>query len=361
MARATINSTVEQKLADPYYDWSQESGNPGTDIVRSARATSDQLGRRSVVGQVDADLTNRDIVARGPDHTYGDVARDTALGAAIPASFLGGPVGMAAGGGLALQSLKEALQNPSALGFGMAGLGLLPFMKLAKGAGKLAQTAKPLEVITDRTAMFDDIASRATGRSAQVESAVGSRAVRPVTNTAPTDAAVGGRLGRRGTSGKVEDVVEDALFETANQPGMRESLEALRRATQVVRPAASTADEIAAFTRQSPATFRRQTPELLEGVAADVAGGDVGSVAAPGFGLGAITPMSQVPTSKAKQAADAMAAMQSMTRPKMAPKLAPPPGRAAGFTDLTEDEIAAAMQSGYTYGQGLPETVRRLR
>lgn len=82
----------------------------------------------------------------GVAKTYGKVAKDTAVGAAIPASFLGGPVGMAAGGVLAAEGLGNAIEDPSAMNVGQAALGLLPFAgpvsRAAKVAGEESRVAK---------------------------------------------------------------------------------------------------------------------------------------------------------------------------------------------------------------------------
>lgn len=67
--------------------------------------------------------------------------------AALPASFLGGPVGMAAGGYYALQGLDEAIEDPSVGNAAMAGLGVLPFVKPVKAAMAASRTAKDMKNI----------------------------------------------------------------------------------------------------------------------------------------------------------------------------------------------------------------------
>lgn len=77
----------------------------------------------------------------GATRRYGAPVVGAAKAAAIPASFLGGPVGMIAGGALAVEGLNAAVKDPSVTNVGMAGLGALPFMRLAKGVRGATKTA----------------------------------------------------------------------------------------------------------------------------------------------------------------------------------------------------------------------------
>lgn len=106
--------------------------------------------KRSVVDDAN-DFAKSEAAARkaaerltpmGVAKTYGKVAKDAAVGAAIPASFLGGPVGLAAGGVLAAEGLGNAVEDPSALNVGTAALGMLPFVKPARAAMKAGSEAR---------------------------------------------------------------------------------------------------------------------------------------------------------------------------------------------------------------------------
>ena len=79
----------------------------------------------------------------------GRTIREGAMGAALPLAFAGGPVGMAAGGYLALDGIESAIKDPSVGNVAMAGLGALPFigpagraMKAGKAATKVGEVER---------------------------------------------------------------------------------------------------------------------------------------------------------------------------------------------------------------------------
>lgn len=67
--------------------------------------------------------------------------------ALIPASFLGGPVGMAAGGAMTLDAIDELINNPSVTNAIPVALGALPFVKPIRNAMKARNEAKAVDEI----------------------------------------------------------------------------------------------------------------------------------------------------------------------------------------------------------------------
>lgn len=122
------------------------------DPVQNAKAL---LSKRSVVDDANAFADSEEAAGReaqkltpmGTAKRYGKVAKDTAVAAAIPASFLGGPVGMAAGGVLAMDGINSAIKDPSVGNLSMAALGTLPFVKPVRNLMKGAATAKTIKGI----------------------------------------------------------------------------------------------------------------------------------------------------------------------------------------------------------------------
>jgi hypothetical protein len=66
----------------------------------------------------------------------GPVIKDAVLGAAVPASFLGGPVGPAAMALLGISGAMDFAEDPSLESGAMAGLGLMPVVGRAAGGAK---------------------------------------------------------------------------------------------------------------------------------------------------------------------------------------------------------------------------------
>ena len=99
------------------------------------------LAKRTVADEArdfaEAQRTSGEIVRRGPDVTYGGVAKDALSAAALPAAFLSGPVGGTAAAYFALDALKNAAKNPSAMNVGMAGLSAIPAVRPLRQAGGL--------------------------------------------------------------------------------------------------------------------------------------------------------------------------------------------------------------------------------
>lgn len=112
-------------------------------VVDDARdfATSEAAARREA----------ETLTTGGKVKRYGTPVVDALKTAAIPASFLGGPVGMAAGGALILDSLNNAVDDPSVTNVGMAGLGALPFAgPMMKTLGRMKPGAKNVMGAVDR-------------------------------------------------------------------------------------------------------------------------------------------------------------------------------------------------------------------
>lgn len=92
--------------------WEQKHPNePLSDVAQSHVAEQGAQDRLSLMGKIKA---------------YGEPVMDAARTAAIPASLLSGPVGMAAGGYLAYRGIKDAVQDPSPTNIGLAALQSLP-------------------------------------------------------------------------------------------------------------------------------------------------------------------------------------------------------------------------------------------
>ena len=64
------------------------------------------------------------------------VAWEAAKGAMLPAAFLGGPIGVAAGGALALEGIRNAVDDPSPVNVGMAALGATPAVSMLRRGGR---------------------------------------------------------------------------------------------------------------------------------------------------------------------------------------------------------------------------------
>ena len=133
------NESIDQRpsMASLYED------EPTTaELLAQAQGTLDSTAdtARQVAGA--GEISRRSITpgpqstemhAPEPEYGYGDVARDTVVGASIPASFLPGPIGLAAG---AIQGI-DALAGGNPLG---AGLAALPAIRALRGAKGMAPT-----------------------------------------------------------------------------------------------------------------------------------------------------------------------------------------------------------------------------
>lgn len=118
---------------------------------------------------------NHPLKAETPDYTYSDVAKDAAIGGMIPASFLGGPVGMAAAGGLGLEGIKNFVDRPSyGSGFG-ALLGLIPGFAAARGIGRAAEAAPAVERVAAK--VMPTMADIIKGEAGTAEAATGNPAM----------------------------------------------------------------------------------------------------------------------------------------------------------------------------------------
>ena len=132
------------------------SGLTIDEILAGAKASLGRGDRLSNEIGVDA-LARRNLdtryryLAENPEHTYGDVATDALRGAALPAAFLSGPVGMAAGGYFALNAIKNLVRDPSMGNAIMAGLSAIPGAAQARGAYRGAQAAKATQAARSAT------------------------------------------------------------------------------------------------------------------------------------------------------------------------------------------------------------------
>ena len=113
------------------------------DPVQAAKAL---MSRRSVADDAGAFAASEGAARReaetltpmGTAKRYGKPLADAGRAAAIPAAFLSGPVGMAAGSVLAMEGLGNALKDPTLGNAAMAGLGALSFAKpIMKGVKRL--------------------------------------------------------------------------------------------------------------------------------------------------------------------------------------------------------------------------------
>ena len=93
-----------------------------------------EIGRRGIT----SGTQSSEMHAPEPEYGYGDLARDTVVGASIPASFVPGPVGMVAG---AIQGL-DALAGGNPIGAGLAAIPAMRALKGAKGAASMGPIRK---------------------------------------------------------------------------------------------------------------------------------------------------------------------------------------------------------------------------
>jgi hypothetical protein len=105
------------------------------DIMREAKRF---LGKRTVVDEANAAGANEHAQLSEMNRLesgarVAPVLARAGKAALLPAAFLGGPVGMAAGGALAFEGINDAMNDPSAGNVAVAGLGMLPFAKPVKG------------------------------------------------------------------------------------------------------------------------------------------------------------------------------------------------------------------------------------
>lgn len=321
----TSNQMLDQLLAE------QKAGTY-VDPLASAQAWLAKTNRPgNVVNDVNREVGDKSAAAAQANrYTYGNAARDIALEATLPVgAFMSGPVGAVSGGALALRSLQDFIKDPSIMSGGMAALGALPFMKGAKSLrglkGAAGDVAKEFEVLNGMN-QFDDVA----GRMPKAEPVphtfdMTGGSGRFSTNTAPADAVDAGRL--TGRSQSLTDALEDPMFAMAGKTSPEQkAIDALRQATSFTPPVADPATS--AWIRSGRNVlphvndFTTQVPEMAQA-------GE--TVAAPGFGLGPVTPLDQVPTSKA-----AMAAMKRAAK-KGKPRLPTTnEGEVGGFSDLPE-------------------------
>lgn len=126
------------------------------EILAEAKAF---LGQRHVVDDAaDAAQSGRAVEKARQDQTplsklnrYGKPVVDGVKAAAVPAAFLSGPIGMAAGAYLTAEGIKSAVDAPTAMNVSMAGLGMLPFVKPAmKVFGKGARAVGKVVGEVDR-------------------------------------------------------------------------------------------------------------------------------------------------------------------------------------------------------------------
>ncbi len=374
--------TFEEKWADPSYDWRNESANPADAEVQSAKALLAAVRARRPEESATGVIKPPTAMARVRSGLQSVLeplkpllpAWEIAKTAALPAAFMGaGPAAAAAGiygaqGGYDVTD--PSMSNPMrALTMGAAALPLLPkalgAARSALGAAReIPKTATPaLEVLTERAAQFDDVAARMPKADAiphTFDMTGAARPRMPATNTAVdlpyTSPNAGGRLGA-GTT--LESEVDDALLDFAKKNPVQDAVDSLN-AARVPRPAPSTAAEREWFTPEAQ-RFRRQMQSF--GEVPDYRQLDAVSetVAAPGFGLGPITPLDQIPTSKAAQSAAMLRQLQQQAAEKAAAQAAKVarPAPQPWIEELTDADIAAAMENGYQYGQGIPASVNR--
>jgi len=141
--RKTDRQLLDEALA------AQDAGTY-VDPVQGAKA---MLSKRSVVDDANAFADSETAAAReaetltpmGTARRYGKPIGDAAKVAAIPAAFLSGPVGMAAGGYLALEGLNDAVKDPSMGNMAVGALGALPFVKPVRSAMKGMREASAIK------------------------------------------------------------------------------------------------------------------------------------------------------------------------------------------------------------------------
>ncbi len=151
---AMLDEALAQQKAGTYTDPVEEAkaflaqkGFPASDAEMSAWAQS-QVGQRKA---------EQRLSPTGRLEAYGAPAMNAGRMAAIPASFLGGPLGMMAGGVLAAEGVNDAVEHPSLESAAFAALGALPFVKPLRGmaaAGREAKWAKEAEGAGDLGATF---------------------------------------------------------------------------------------------------------------------------------------------------------------------------------------------------------------
>lgn len=134
-----------KNIPDEIGEWRVVGGQTAPDPLASLGAdplqeAKDYLARTSYHDL--ANISSKRLQAETPDYTTSDVVKDALMAGAIPASFLAGPVGMVAGGALALQGLNSAIEDPSLTNVGTAALGALPFARPIGRAMERGRTAK---------------------------------------------------------------------------------------------------------------------------------------------------------------------------------------------------------------------------
>ena len=157
------NESIDQRpsMASLYED------EPTTEeLLAQARGTLDstadnarlvagagEIGRRGIT----SGPQSAEMHAPKPEYGYGDVAKDTLVGAAMPASFLAGPVGIGAG---VIQGI-DALANGNLMGAGFAAVpAIRPAMKALRGwkaASQLNKAENAGNVAEDVLAAADDM------------------------------------------------------------------------------------------------------------------------------------------------------------------------------------------------------------
>lgn len=147
---------AQRKTDKQLLDEALAAGQTGDSIMAGAKAV---LGKRSVLDDINDDAASQaagrraeeSLTTGGKIKRYGAPIVDALKTAAIPASFLGGPVGMAAGAALVADGINNAVDDPSATNVGMAGVGMLPFAgPIAKTMGRVAPGAKKVMGAVER-------------------------------------------------------------------------------------------------------------------------------------------------------------------------------------------------------------------
>lgn len=171
----------------------------------------------------------------------GPVIKNAAIGAAIPASFLGGPVGMAAGGALALEGITNAISDPSVMNAGMATLGSMPVVgSMMKGARVAQGGARAARYTGGLGSASKDVMpiGAATGGSASAGARTSS-SYRPSMNLADVE------RDERMATRMLDDLPMEPAFPRAMKQRRPASLEAMDADFEDVAQGMGSMDEVA--------------------------------------------------------------------------------------------------------------------
>lgn len=255
-------------------------------------------------------------------------AWDIAGAAALPASLATGAPALAAGGYYALQGLYDATDPNSSMlekGIALSGPALAAFGTGGRAVGKamgfgdeVAAAARPVP----RTFTADDIVHNG-GLASTLESQPSRSHTFDMTgkgrtgyNFGPKESKVDGRLVPGNGTGNVDDVVEDALFDTAGQSRELDAVGDVDAAIsyKVPRQDPNSPARVRGF-NENHNPFTDQTPTLVDDVvgAADDVPYEVPSLQGLMQSIGDV-PSSKAVTKRAARAAGKQSRMDKLDR-----------------------------------------------